>query len=300
MVRKKKKREAEQVPWCYYCDRIFSDESTLIQHQKAKHFKCTTCHRKLTSASGLRVHCHQVHRFTLDKVPAAIPGKDSIDLEVFGMSGVPEGASPGILTPEEDEPASKAAKVDAPGPTAPLQPPQPHHPPFNGGLPIMPPRPLLPPPMRPPLMATPGFPFGIPPSAGHPGPYPGVAPPWPPPPFLHGLPPQPTGPLQQVPAFPIGSAHAASSPAPLFPIATGAETPASQGPVNLDVSASARSVPGSQPPPGLTPVDQHQSPAAPLISQPSSIDGVSTHDISAEELRARHPRYTARVSVPQT
>ena len=39
MVRKKKKREAEQTPWCYYCDRIFADESTLIQHQKAKHFK---------------------------------------------------------------------------------------------------------------------------------------------------------------------------------------------------------------------------------------------------------------------
>ncbi len=58
---------------------------------------------------------------------------------------------------------------------------------------LRPPRPLLPPPMRPPLMATPGFPFGIPPSAGHPGPYPGVAPPWPPPPFLHGLPPRPTG-----------------------------------------------------------------------------------------------------------
>lgn len=39
MARKKKKGTAEQAPWCYYCDRVFSDESTLIQHQKAKHFK---------------------------------------------------------------------------------------------------------------------------------------------------------------------------------------------------------------------------------------------------------------------
>ena len=39
MVRKRKKREDEQPPWCYYCDRVFSDEPTLVQHQKAKHFK---------------------------------------------------------------------------------------------------------------------------------------------------------------------------------------------------------------------------------------------------------------------
>jgi len=39
MVRKRKKREDEQPPWCYYCDRVFSDEQTLVQHQKAKHFK---------------------------------------------------------------------------------------------------------------------------------------------------------------------------------------------------------------------------------------------------------------------
>ena len=110
MVRKRKKREDEQPPWCYYCDRVFSDEPTLVQHQKAKHFKvhiwqppafqkhihailravlyviwqhmqdprmqalikgdavqCTTCHKRLTSAGGLRVHCHQVHRFALEK-----------------------------------------------------------------------------------------------------------------------------------------------------------------------------------------------------------------------------------------
>ncbi len=40
MVRKKKKREEEVVTFCYYCDRIFADETTLIQHQKARHYKC--------------------------------------------------------------------------------------------------------------------------------------------------------------------------------------------------------------------------------------------------------------------
>ena len=136
MVRKKKKKE-DIKPWCFYCDRKFADEATLIQHQKAKHFKCTHCHKRLSSASGLRVHCHQVHRFTIQKcapgasaaayalcagqdaallhwnvspmfrscgnsqvrlscrVPAAKPGRESIDLEIFGMAGIPEGATPG-------------------------------------------------------------------------------------------------------------------------------------------------------------------------------------------------------------
>ena len=72
VVRKKKKKE-EVKPWCFYCDRKFADEATLIQHQKAKHFKCTHCHKRLTSASGLRVHCHQVHRFTIQKcAPGAL------------------------------------------------------------------------------------------------------------------------------------------------------------------------------------------------------------------------------------
>ena len=66
VVRKKKKKE-DVKPWCFYCDRKFADEATLIQHQKAKHFKCTHCHKRLSSASGLRVHCHQVHRFTIQK-----------------------------------------------------------------------------------------------------------------------------------------------------------------------------------------------------------------------------------------
>ena len=29
----------QAVIFCFYCDRVFSDESTLITHQKARHFK---------------------------------------------------------------------------------------------------------------------------------------------------------------------------------------------------------------------------------------------------------------------
>ena len=63
MVRKRKKREDEQPPWCYYCDRVFSDEQTLVQHQKAKHFKVALlntallpAHTALSSGQARQLH----------------------------------------------------------------------------------------------------------------------------------------------------------------------------------------------------------------------------------------------------
>lgn len=56
-----------KLPWCWYCDREFEDDKILIQHQKAKHFKCNNCHKKLNSASGLIIHIAQVHKETITK-----------------------------------------------------------------------------------------------------------------------------------------------------------------------------------------------------------------------------------------
>eukprot|EP00242_Pyramimonas_sp_CCMP2087_P009517 CAMPEP_0198218806 /NCGR_PEP_ID=MMETSP1445-20131203/71243_1 /TAXON_ID=36898 /ORGANISM="Pyramimonas sp., Strain CCMP2087" /LENGTH=93 /DNA_ID=CAMNT_0043896011 /DNA_START=196 /DNA_END=473 /DNA_ORIENTATION=+ len=86
---KKKKKEIVK-PWCYYCDRVFDDEKILIQHQKAKHFKCSLCGKKLSTAGGLVIHGYQVHKETIDKVPFAKPGRESTDVNVFGMYGIPE------------------------------------------------------------------------------------------------------------------------------------------------------------------------------------------------------------------
>ncbi len=57
MGRKKKKPSK---PWCWYCNRDFDDEKILLQHQKAKHFKCHICHKKLYTGPGLSIHCMQV------------------------------------------------------------------------------------------------------------------------------------------------------------------------------------------------------------------------------------------------
>jgi hypothetical protein len=39
-------------PWCYYCERDFEDLKLLISHQKAKHFKCDRCGKRLNTAGG--------------------------------------------------------------------------------------------------------------------------------------------------------------------------------------------------------------------------------------------------------
>ncbi|XP_022762593.1 protein SUPPRESSOR OF FRI 4 isoform X2 [Durio zibethinus] len=107
---KKKKRVSSKV-WCYYCDREFDDEKILVQHQKAKHFKCHVCHKKLSTAGGMAIHVLQVHKESVTKVPNAKPGRESTDIEIYGMQGIP----PDVLAAhygEEEEVPSKTAKVD--------------------------------------------------------------------------------------------------------------------------------------------------------------------------------------------
>uniref|UniRef100_A0A8C4NDS9 C2H2-type domain-containing protein n=1 Tax=Eptatretus burgeri TaxID=7764 RepID=A0A8C4NDS9_EPTBU len=73
-----------------YCNREFDDEKILIQHQKAKHFKCHICHKKLYTGPGLAIHCMQVHKETIDGMPNSIPGRTDVELEIYGMEGIPE------------------------------------------------------------------------------------------------------------------------------------------------------------------------------------------------------------------
>ncbi|VDP32403.1 unnamed protein product [Soboliphyme baturini] len=87
MGRKKKKVVK---PWCWYCNREFDDDKILIQHQKAKHFKCHICHKKLYTGPGLAIHCMQVHKESIERIPNSIPARGSTEIEIYGMEGVPE------------------------------------------------------------------------------------------------------------------------------------------------------------------------------------------------------------------
>ncbi|KAG7400119.1 hypothetical protein PHYBOEH_006827 [Phytophthora boehmeriae] len=188
--------------FCYYCDRAFDDEKVLILHQKARHFKCPTCHKKLSTISGMLIHIQQVHKETLKTVPNAKPGKDSVEVEVYGMEGVPgEEAAAGVL---------KKPRLDAPGPPPMLGfPGRGMPPPFLGGRPppmqhpggmmsMLPPPPGIggpPPPPR-------GFPGGVmpPPRMVAPQGFPPYGGQWargPPPVGAVGVPPQQVGYMNQ-------------------------------------------------------------------------------------------------------
>lgn len=63
-----------------------------MQHQKAKHFKCNMCPRRLNTAGGLAVHIQQVHKLEPENLPRienALPGRDGYEVEIFGMVGIP-------------------------------------------------------------------------------------------------------------------------------------------------------------------------------------------------------------------
>jgi len=122
MGRKKKKQTK---PWCWYCNREFDDEKILIQHQKAKHFKCHICHKKLYTGPGLSIHCMQVHKETIDKVPNSLPNRNNIEIEIYGMEGIPpedakeherqKAGGGGIVTADDDDgPEVKRTRTDSP------------------------------------------------------------------------------------------------------------------------------------------------------------------------------------------
>jgi len=176
MGRKKKKQSK---PWCWYCNREFDDEKILIQHQKAKHFKCHICHKKLYTGPGLSIHCMQVHKETIDKVPNSLPNRGNIEIEIYGMEGIPEAdlkahensknneedEEPGAKRAKSDSPALMAQPMAGPGVSGGLAAPQMQmqmvpgmpglmQPSLGVGIPGLPG-------IRQPFLAAPGFPYGV-------------------------------------------------------------------------------------------------------------------------------------------
>ncbi|XP_062193641.1 protein SUPPRESSOR OF FRI 4-like isoform X1 [Phragmites australis] len=256
----KKKKRVEKV-FCYYCDREFDDEKILVQHQKAKHFKCHVCHKKLSTASGMAIHVLQVHKESVTKVPNAKPDRESTEIEIFGMQGIP----PDVLAAhygEEEDPSSKVAKVEVPqvrpvmpNPLGMTFPPRPAYgvarPIYNPAL-----NPLM---ARPPIWPAPSGQAWYPQQSAYPQ-QPAVSVP----PMVAGLPPQqPLFPIQNVPTpmtsapanvlqtlFPMAPPGLPSPVAPqvsqpLFPVNTSAVNGAANSPFVASVAPGT--IPASSP-----------------------------------------------------
>uniref|UniRef100_A0A9J7ZQ90 Zinc finger protein 207, a n=1 Tax=Cyprinus carpio carpio TaxID=630221 RepID=A0A9J7ZQ90_CYPCA len=325
MGRKKKK---QLKPWCWYCNRDFDDEKILIQHQKAKHFKCHICHKKLYTGPGLAIHCMQVHKETIDGVPNAIPGRIDIELEIYGMEGIPEKDMEErrrVLEQKTQENQKKKQQDDSDEddddeeagpsfqqPAAAVQPQAAYAPMTQPGMTPVP-APGMPP----------GSYSGIPPPMGH---HPGM-------PHMAQAPPTTTRPA--VPATTVPTPQPSVSK-PLFPSAgqMGTRAPStSSGSSSLD-SLSASSKPLSQvqqvgsgvavnssAPPSAAPKPTFPAytqssaaaaantsstvakPGTPVTSKPATLTTTSAtsklihpdEDISLEELRAQLPRYQCKV-----
>jgi len=263
MGRKKKKQSK---PWCWYCNREFDDEKILIQHQKAKHFKCHICHKKLYTGPGLSIHCMQVHKDTIDKVPNSLPNRGNIEIEIYGMEGIPpedlkehERQKGGGGDDDEDGPSSKRAKSDSPGNMTPTPPGAVANSSVAvTGLPGMPGGMMA----QGVMGAMPRAPFGI--TGMPPWGVPGVS--GPPPATYSG---QPTGPNGQ----PVRA---------MFPSAAGPNG-ASQATGNEQYKATF---------PAYSESKEHNKPVAMIATTSASSKIIHPpEDISLEEHRAKHRKY---------
>ncbi|KAL3272601.1 hypothetical protein HHI36_014071 [Cryptolaemus montrouzieri] len=262
MGRKKKKMSK---PWCWYCNREFEDEKILIQHQKAKHFKCHICHKKLYTGPGLSIHCMQVHKETIDKVPNSLPLRSNIEIEIYGMEGIPatdlkeheRQRQGGNDSGSDDEPAPKKAKPEG----------------LLGNAPGGPQHPGM---MPPGMMPPPGMPPGM-----------SMGPMMHMPPFMHPG-------MQMMP--PHMMMQGQPGPAkPLFPSAVPTSSPGGAV-VGADFKPISQGATISAPPTTNQPAGSSTpgSDKVPLIASTGASSKIihPVEDISLEEIRARRLKYT--------
>lgn len=270
--------------FCFYCDREFMDEKILISHQQAKHFKCHICMKKLSSAGGLYIHVSQVHKENITEVPNALPGRESLDHKIYGMSGIPyelleNCGDEAKKRPRQDDYQQSYAAPHMPGMPMGIPPPNMYPPPRMfppGQFPpnAHPPMGFIPPPHmypRPPMAST----------LPHSGQFP-------PPPVAGGPPPSsqffpPPHGMQQPPPNIITQ----SSTGNQMPIR---EQPSPSSNMPLNHVAMGTTLPVEQPP-------QPQVSVTNTTSAPPS-DFVLVYGdniLSMEEKRALLPRYQLRV-----
>ncbi|XP_055949853.1 BUB3-interacting and GLEBS motif-containing protein ZNF207-like isoform X2 [Argiope bruennichi] len=329
MGRKKKKKPSK--PWCWYCNREFDDEKILIQHQKAKHFKCHLCNRKLYTGPGLAIHCMQVHKQTIDNVPNALPTRNNIEIEIYGMEGIPaadirehekqrHGGSKVEDSDEDDDENSNSATDNNNKPKQTTAPAMPTVPGMMPGIPM--------PSMMPNM---PGMPYG-PPMPGHPAmgpmrPMPmGMPPGYMPP----GVPMMGTMPPTNVMPPSTMSTTVQAPPKPLFPAAVAQASASSQMPVGTDFKPLMTTVQRPTFPaysgnssPNISSHPSSTQGAAPILyntettsspqvnneskrsatmvpaENPSSKIMHPDEDLSLEEIRAQLPKYQMYLNAPR-
>ncbi|KAG8727900.1 hypothetical protein FRC12_022153 [Ceratobasidium sp. 428] len=316
----KKKNKFVLRPWCWYCEREFEDEKVLMQHQKAKHFKCNHCPRRLNTAGGLAVHIQQVHKLDPEKIENALPGRDGYEVEIFGMEGIPAPDMAAYKRRKEEElglasgtisqPPAKRPKMDyrqptdaelaaqlaahkalmagndLPGPIGPSGPAV-----FGAPTAFAPP---FPPPMG--MVPPPFAPGGAPIHLG------GGPPPFPPPPGA--MPPFPGGPPPGAMISPPVPGAVLSPPQPGLASGLpppGAPTPGTTPAPTLSTQSGSTSEVKKEPSPAGPVAKAVTAPTSSFVNPPMK-DGTALvyndANASPDEARALTPRYNISPDVP--
>ncbi|KAI9602639.1 hypothetical protein H4Q26_001930 [Puccinia striiformis f. sp. tritici PST-130] len=332
---KKRLRKAQQAVFCWYCEREFEDAKVLLQHQKAKHFRCPHCPRRLNTAGGLAVHIDQVHKLPTDRIENAMPGRDTFDVEIYGMEGVPAndladwkrrkgdamGVEPeaqkrkrpkiylGVISPEELRSQLQQHRALMNGISAGIL-SRPAGPPFGGppqsiptSAPSVPPPGLFSHSSAP--MPPPGFPM-MPPHGGMPFPPPGMSLP----PMPHGmLPPGmpfPPPPGMLPPGMPPPPGMPGMMPLPGLGMMPGAPPFAPPGAPPMGAVVAPPSGPQTLTP-GEGPASSTVNPTtlqpykivnSQVTLKPGQVLVYGDNEVSLEEKRARQPRYQAPIAIP--
>ncbi|KAG5650751.1 hypothetical protein H0H81_011163 [Sphagnurus paluster] len=278
-----------------------------MQHQKAKHFKCNMCPRRLNTAGGLAVHIQQVHKLEPENLPRienALPGRDGYEVEIFGMVGIPAPDVADYKRRKEIELGLSAGSISQPPPKRPKIENRPMseeelkaqleaHKALMGvgstsestaaaesssgavyGAPQTYAAPPAPVPGMPPMGMMPPPPGMLPPPGFFPGgpPPPGVFPGQPPPfpPFMPGFPPGPPPPgFPMPPGFPPGGFPPGPPGAPGLP---GAIRPPFPPPPPFVPAGGAGPglAPPFPPPPGMAPPSAVPPPPQPAAQSQSA------------------------------
>jgi len=105
----------------------------------------------------------QVHKETIDKVPNSAPTRGNIEVEIYGMEGIPEADLKAHEAGRDDDDDVRRDKSDSPAvPTPPLQ----AGPQLPAGMGGVPPGMMQIPGMRPQFMPGPGMAWGMPGAPG--------------------------------------------------------------------------------------------------------------------------------------
>lgn len=206
----------------------------------------------------------QVHKESIDKVPNALPSRANIDIEIYGMEGIPtddlreherQKSGGSKSDSEEDEQLSKKHRNDASTSAA-----------HNVAMQT--------------AMAPMGYPMMMPPFGMHPP----------------GMPMMP--PMMRPPLFPSAvSSSVSAPPKPTFPAyssATISAPPTTSGHNTLNSNGNSTNNSNSN--------NLETGASRPLLSTPSASTKIihPAEDASLEEIKARHPQYQKNSQTTQS